>query len=140
IKVFIADEYESREQGIAREIVENIQRQDLEALEIAEALRQLAEDHGMSVRDIAKTLSVNKTYVGNHLKLLKAHPELQQLMIEGIVRDVDTINSLNITFNEIPESVDEFVQRIRQDGITRAQARELANVVRDKKKKGNTSP
>lgn len=131
IKAIIADEYKSREQGVAEELVENIQRQDLEPLEIAEALRQLYEDHGITYRDIAKRLGVSKTYVGNHMKLLRVDAALKELVAEGVLRDLETISALDIAFSQLPNRVDEFVARIRKEGITRAQARELANVVRE---------
>lgn len=131
IKAIIADEYKSREQGVAEELVENIQREDLEPLEIAEALRQLHEEHGMTYREIASTLGVNKNFVGNHLKLLKTHPALRELIVDGVLRDLETISALDIAFKQLPNRVDEFVGRIREEGITRVQARELANVVRE---------
>lgn len=139
IKAIIADEYKSREQGVAEELVENIQREDLEPLEIAEALRQLNEDHGMTYREIASILGVNKNFVGNHLKLLKTHSALRDLIDDGVVRDLETISALDVAFKQIPDRVEEFVARIRNEGITRAQARELATVVREEVHEDSTA-
>ncbi len=62
-----------REGGDALEIalIENLQREDLEPLEEAEALATLVERHGYSHREVADLLGKSRPYVSNTLALTR---------------------------------------------------------------------
>lgn len=63
-------------------LIENIQRQDLNALEEAEAYRRLAEERMLSHDDIAKRLGKSRVTVTNILRLLRLPEEIQRMMNE----------------------------------------------------------
>lgn len=63
-------------------ITENISRSDLNMFEIAYALRELCDTHGISLEDAAKELSLSQSYVSAKLRLLKLGYEEQRAMIE----------------------------------------------------------
>ncbi|KAA0891689.1 ParB/RepB/Spo0J family partition protein [Oryzomonas rubra] len=63
-------------------LIENIQRQDLNAIEEAQAYRSLVEHFGISHEDVAKRVGKNRTSVTNALRLLKLPPEVQQDIVE----------------------------------------------------------
>lgn len=56
-------------------LVENLQREDLNPLEEAEAYRQLIEEHGLTQDDVATRVGRQRSTVANTLRLLKL-PEL----------------------------------------------------------------
>lgn len=63
-------------------LIENIQRQDLNAIEEAQAYRSLVEHFGISHEDVARRVGKNRTSVTNSLRLLKLPVEVQQDIVE----------------------------------------------------------
>ncbi len=63
-------------------LAENIQRQDLSPLEEAQAFEKFIEAGGYTVRELADRLGKNKDYVAGRLALLKAPPDVQQLVAQ----------------------------------------------------------
>jgi len=64
-------------------LVENIQRENLNAIEEALAYRQLIEDFDISQNDIAKRVGRDRATVANTLRLLQLPPEIQRMVIGG---------------------------------------------------------
>lgn len=64
-------------------LVENIQREDLNAIEEALAYRQLIDDFDISQNDIAKRVGKDRATVANTLRLLQLPPEIQRLVVSG---------------------------------------------------------
>lgn len=64
-------------------LVENIQRQDLRAIEEAEAYRVLAEDVGMNHSEIAKAVGKARSTVVNSLRLLGLTPAIKAYLETG---------------------------------------------------------
>lgn len=63
-------------------LIENIQRQDLNAIEEAHAYRSLVEHFSISQEDVARRVGKNRTTVTNSLRLLKLPEDIQQDIIE----------------------------------------------------------
>ncbi len=63
-------------------LVENIQREDLNPIEVAHAFDRLARDLGLSHEDIARRTGKDRTSVTNTLRLLRLPPDVQQLVAE----------------------------------------------------------
>lgn len=64
-------------------IIENIQREDLNMFEEAEAIRLLMENYGLTQENIARKLSCSQSYVANKLRLLKLSPQCRQILTEA---------------------------------------------------------
>lgn len=64
-------------------LVENLQREDLNPLEEAEAFRALAEDFGLKQEEIAERVGKSRPAVANALRLLKLPDEVQELLRAG---------------------------------------------------------
>ena len=64
-------------------VVENVQRQDLNALEEAAAYRQLMDEFGLNQAQVASRVGRSRSAVANTVRLLSLAPELQRLMAEG---------------------------------------------------------
>lgn len=63
-------------------LIENIQRQDLNAIEEAQAYRSLVETFNISQEDVAKRVGKNRTTVTNSLRLLKLPEDIQCDIVE----------------------------------------------------------
>lgn len=75
------DDVESLEQAL----VENLHRQDLNALEEASAYQQLIDDFGLSQEDVAKRVGKSRSTIANTLRLFSLPPSVQKLVGEGLV-------------------------------------------------------
>ena len=64
-------------------IIENMQREDLNALEEAKAFQQLAESFNLTQEEISKSVSRSRPYITNALRLLKLPEEIQGMIIDG---------------------------------------------------------
>ena len=64
-------------------VVENVHRQDLNALEEAAAYRQLMEDFGLTQEDVAARVGRSRSAVANTVRLLNLVPAVQRLVVEG---------------------------------------------------------
>jgi ParB family chromosome partitioning protein len=63
-------------------LIENIQRQDLNAIEEAQAYRSLVDHYHISQEDVAKRVGKNRTTVTNALRLLKLPEAIQHDIVE----------------------------------------------------------
>jgi ParB family chromosome partitioning protein len=63
-------------------LVENIQREDLNAIEVARAFDRMARELNLSHDQIAQRTGKDRTTVTNTLRLLKLPPDIQQLIAE----------------------------------------------------------
>lgn len=73
------DEKTSRELSI----IENIQRDDLNAVEEARAYQSLIEEYGLTQEEVAVRVAKNRSTITNSLRLLKLEPEILQLLQDG---------------------------------------------------------
>jgi ParB family transcriptional regulator, chromosome partitioning protein len=64
-------------------LIENISRQDLNAIEEAEAYRQLNEDFGLTQEQIAERVGKGRPTIANLIRLLSLPQAMQQAVIEG---------------------------------------------------------
>ena len=61
-------------------IVENVQRKDLNAMEIALSYQRLIDECNLSQDDLGKKVSKNRSTVANYLRLLKLPLEVQKAL------------------------------------------------------------
>jgi ParB family chromosome partitioning protein len=67
--------------AMAMALIENIQREDLNPLEEAEALRRLMDEFEMTHQLIADAIGKSRTTVTNLLRLLDLHPDVKKLLL-----------------------------------------------------------
>ena len=72
----------SDRQVVEMALVENVQRADLNPIELAEAFRVLVEDEGMTQDEAGRRVGLDRSTVANHLRILELSPELQQDLID----------------------------------------------------------
>jgi ParB family chromosome partitioning protein len=73
----------SDQTAIALALIENIQREDLNAMEEAESLKRLLSEFSMTHQEIADAIGKSRTTVTNLLRLNELHPEVKLLVHDG---------------------------------------------------------
>lgn len=61
-------------------LIENIQRQELNAVEEAHAYRKLIESMGLTQDEVARRVGRDRTFITNYLRILKLPTEIQTLL------------------------------------------------------------
>jgi len=64
-------------------LIENIQREDLNAIEEADGYRKLIERHGHTQEQLGKLVSKSRSHVANLLRLLDLPQEVRDMLIAG---------------------------------------------------------
>jgi len=64
-------------------LIENLQRDDLNPLEVALAYQRMSQEFGLTQQDIADRVGKDRTSVANTLRLLKLPQEVQDLIADG---------------------------------------------------------
>lgn len=73
----------SDQQRLELALIENVQRADLNALEEAEAYRQLVEDFSLTHEEVAERVGKSRAAVTNTIRLLKLPGVVQKALIDG---------------------------------------------------------
>jgi ParB family transcriptional regulator, chromosome partitioning protein len=120
-------------------LIENIQREDLNAIEEAEGYKQLIERHGHTQENVAKIVHKSRSHVANLLRLLDLPEFVRQSLLKGDIsmghaRAVATAPDPESLTKEIVKkglSVRQAEERARREkpggqGIARASARNVA--------------
>ena len=68
-------------------LVENLQREDLNALEEGQAYRRLADDFGMTQEAIASRVGKSRTAVANAMRLLALSDEMKASLAAGAISE-----------------------------------------------------
>ena len=100
-------------------LVENLQRQDLNPLEEAEAFRRLRDEAGLSAEEIGRRIGKSGAYVRNRIRLLALPEEFQKRVSSGGIsaRQAEAILSALSVPPEVRERV---LQSPGWDSLTRA--------------------
>lgn len=69
-------------QVVEMALVENVQRADLNPMELAEAFRVLIDDEGMTQEEAGRRVGLDRSSVANHLRLLELPRDIQQDLID----------------------------------------------------------
>lgn len=64
-------------------IIENVQREDLNPIELAEAYARLIKEHGYTQETLAERVGKDRTTVANGLRLLKLPERVRQKVVSG---------------------------------------------------------
>ncbi len=63
-------------------LVENVQRADLNAVELANAFKALVDAEGMTQQEVGRRVGLDRSSVANHLRVLELEPDIQQDLID----------------------------------------------------------
>ena len=68
-------------------IVENVQREDLNPIERAQAFQRLIEEFGLPLMEIAKRIAKSESYVSNTMRLLALPDAIKDGLISGAITE-----------------------------------------------------
>ena len=71
------------EQAAALALIENLQREDLDPIEVAEGCRQLIDKYGLTQESAAKKLGKSRSAVTNSLRLLALPEDVRRMVSAG---------------------------------------------------------
>lgn len=100
-------------------LIENIQREDLNALEEAEAYRQLIRTHGHGQDEVARLVNKSRSHVANLLRLLDLPEFVRSSLIQG---DITMGHARAVATADDPE---ELTREIISRGLSVRQAESL---------------
>jgi ParB family chromosome partitioning protein len=103
-------------------VVENLHRQDLNALEEAAAYLQLIEDFELTQEQVATRVGRSRSAVANTIRLLQLPPSVQRLLIEGQLSAGHARALLATPDRAVQETI---AARVVDEGLTVRQIEEL---------------
>ncbi len=81
IKAFVADFQSEKFRELA--LIENIQREDLNPIELANSYAKLIEEYGITQEELSEIIHKSRAQIANTMRLLKLTPYTQSLIEEG---------------------------------------------------------
>ncbi len=114
-------------------IVENLHRQDLNAIEEAAAYRQLIDDFGLTQDEVASRVGKSRSAIANTLRLLNLTTSVQRLLTDGLL-SAGHARSLVVVDN--PKLQEELATRVIAEGLT---VRQIEAIVRGDRVDGSDS-
>ncbi|MDO5047104.1 MAG: ParB/RepB/Spo0J family partition protein [Anaerococcus sp.] len=93
-------------------LMENIQREDLSALEEARAYKKLVDEFAMTQEEIAKSMGKSRSYIGNTLRLLGLNDREKKALNEKLISPSQARTLLSIKDEEKrAQSLDGFINK-----------------------------
>ncbi|WP_118858092.1 ParB/RepB/Spo0J family partition protein [Sphingomonas mesophila] len=105
-------------------LIENVQRQDLNAIEEAEGYQALIERHGHGQDAVAKLVGKSRSHVANLLRLLNLPDSVRQMLLRG---DLSMGHARAVLGAEDPAAV---AEQVVAGGLSVRQAEALAKQVK----------
>jgi ParB family chromosome partitioning protein len=112
------------EQVMEWALIENIQREDLNAIEIALAYQKLMDDYQLTQEKMAERVCKKRATVANYLRLLKLPAEIQIGIKE---RMIDMGHARAILGSPSPENQLDIYKKIISNGLSVRKVEELVN-------------
>lgn len=109
-------------------LVENLQREDLNPVEEAEAYKSLITEYNLTQEQLAELVSKDRSVVANTIRILNLPPQVIEYIREGLIsaghaRSLASVKDENIVL--------ELAEKIVQDKLT---VRDVENIVRNIRK------
>jgi ParB family chromosome partitioning protein len=115
-------------------LIENVQRQDLNAIEEAEGYRKLVEAYGHTQEDLARLVHKSRSHIANLLRLLDLPSAVKQMLLQG---DISMGHARAVLTSEDPENL---ARRIASEGLSVRQAEGLVRQPKSPKGAGEARP
>ncbi len=118
-------------------LIENIQREDLNPIELAQAYERLGSELGLSQEEIGKRTGKDRTSITNILRLLRLPKEVQLMLAEHrlAMGHAKAILGLNSADDQI-----ELAQKAASQGLSVRQVETLVNEANSERPKHGSGP
>lgn len=129
----IANDQESLEMAL----VENIQRQDLDPIEIALSYQRLIDEIDLTQEQLSDRVGKNRSTIANYLRLLKLDPIIQTGMRDGFLSMGHGRALINITNTEQQLEV---YEKILKEKLSVRETEKLVKSINEGRKKSISQP
>lgn len=121
-------------------LVENLQREDLDPIEIAQSYQRLIEEGNLTQEELGEKVGKNHATIANSLRLLKLPPEIQTGLINGDISEghAKALLSLNDE-NQQKEIYSEIIDKGLSVRATEELVKRKKESSKQGSKKGNSS-
>ncbi|SHL47166.1 chromosome partitioning protein, ParB family [Fibrobacter sp. UWT2] len=103
-------------------LIENIQRVDLNPVEVAKSYQQLIDNHGYTHEDLSKIVSKSRSAITNALRLLKLPPQVLLWIEEGKISG----GAARALCSDKIQNAEEIAKRIIEEGLNVRQIEAIA--------------
>jgi len=124
-----------RREALEISLIENLQREDLNPIEAAEAFKHLIEEFNISQEDLSKRIGKDRTTIANTLRLLKLPIEIRNQLLQNRITSGHARAILSL---ESKEKQKELCALIIKKGLSVREAEALAKRWSEKPKKSIT--
>lgn len=114
-------------------LIENLQRENLNPLEEAEAYQRLAQEFGRTQEEIAKVIGKSRSYITNTLRLLSLPEEIKDMLKTGKLTAGHARNLIGV---EDPVAM---AKHISEQGLSVRETEALAGKSKEKKAGGKNA-
>lgn len=132
VPVIIKDYSEREVVEIA--LIENIQREDLNPIEEAQAYKRLLEEYNLKQDEVAERVSKSRTAVTNSMRLLKLSDKVQEMLIDEMITSGHARAILAIEDEELQY---EIAERVMDEKLSVRETEKLVKAINNPKKKKN---
>jgi ParB family chromosome partitioning protein len=115
----------SAQDSLQMALIENVQREDISAVDCAVAFRQLSDDFGLTQEQIADVVGKSRVAVANTLRLLRLPEFMQRAIAEGMITEGHARALLMV---ESPHQQEALYEQIVKEGLSVREAEKLARV------------
>jgi len=105
---------ETKEVMLELSLIENIQREKLNPIEVANAYKRLSEECNLSQDEISKKVGKDRTTIANSIRLLKLPIEIQSALIKNVISASHARALINLPSSKLQLKV---FQKIINEGL-----------------------
>lgn len=116
-------------------LIENIQREDLNPIEEAEAYQKLMEEHDLTQDQISKIVGKSRAAIANSVRLLALADKVKEMLVEEALTPGHARTLITI---EDKEKQVQLAETIVQKGLNVRETEKLVNDLTEKKEKKKT--
>ena len=125
------------EQAMEIALIENLQREDLNAIEEATGYKQLMERYGMTQEQVAKRVGKSRPAIANALRLLNLPPKVTDMVGEG---EVSPGHARALLAFDDQERIVEIAQKVKTGKYSVRDIERMAKNQDEKKEKAAKAP
>lgn len=112
------------EQNMLIAIIENMQREDLNAVEEAEGLHQMIATYGLTQEQVSISVGKSRPYITNSLRLLKLPEEIREMLADGNITAGHARALINIEDGKVQRQI---CEKIIKEGLSVRETEKLAS-------------
>lgn len=122
----IVKDYEEKDIEVLS-LIENVQREDLSAIEEAAAYKKLIDSFGLTQDEIAQKMGKSRSYIANTIRLLKLNEEEKSALSQGTISPSQARSLLSLSdVDKRAQALDDYINK-------KAVVRDVEKISREEK-------